>query len=109
MNSLEITPSQDASFVTSGDPDTASSKLTSSPIIKSAQEPPQTAEQPLVEIPVEEKRFGGDFPYEVETKGYALSEPPTDLHVTTAVTGSGTLEVITEGPEGVIGNHPFTP
>lgn len=109
--SLEVTPSLDASFVTSGDPDT-SGKLTSSPISESGPEPPPTtdltSDQPqegLIEIPVEEKRFGGDFPYEVETKGYALPEPPTDLHVTTAVTGSGTLEVITEGPEGVIGNH----
>lgn len=116
MDSLDVTPSQDASFVTSGGPDSASGKLTSSPITESGQEQPPTVELPpdqpqegLIEIPVEEKRFGGDFPYEVETKGYALPEPPTDLHVTTAVTGSGTLEVITEGPEGVIGNHSFTP
>lgn len=55
------------------------------------------------EIPFDEKRYGGEFPVDVENKAFGLDEAPADLHMTTTVTGSGTLEVITEGPEGTIG------
>ncbi|KAL1516635.1 hypothetical protein ABEB36_000520 [Hypothenemus hampei] len=55
------------------------------------------------EIPFEEKRFGPEFPYDVENKAFIISESPAELHVTTTTTQSGILEVITEGPEGTIG------
>nr|XP_023015414.1 uncharacterized protein LOC111504927 isoform X1 [Leptinotarsa decemlineata] len=49
-----------------------------------------------------EETFVGDFPFEVETGAICLDEPPSGLHVTTTVTTSGNLEVITEGPAGLI-------
>ncbi|XP_030751499.1 uncharacterized protein LOC115879012 isoform X3 [Sitophilus oryzae] len=53
-------------------------------------------------VPFSEERTGGPFPYEVETKVYAQEKPVSTLHLTTAVTTSGNLEVITEGPEGAV-------
>ncbi|XP_050300880.1 uncharacterized protein LOC126739300 isoform X2 [Anthonomus grandis grandis] len=55
------------------------------------------------EIPFEEKRWGPEFPYDVQNKAYEiLGDIPKDLHITTTITSSGTLEVITEGPAGLI-------
>ncbi|CAH1959903.1 unnamed protein product [Acanthoscelides obtectus] len=48
------------------------------------------------------EKHTGDFPFEVETRAEMLTEPPPGLHVTTTITSSGNLEVITEGPSGVI-------
>ncbi|VEN34463.1 unnamed protein product [Callosobruchus maculatus] len=48
------------------------------------------------------EKYVGDFPFEVATRAEGLTEPPPGLHVTTTITSSGNLEVITEGPSGVI-------
>ncbi|XP_048525691.1 uncharacterized protein LOC109538912, partial [Dendroctonus ponderosae] len=55
------------------------------------------------EIPFDEKRYGGEVPVDVENRAFGLDEGPADLHMTTTVTSSGTLEVVTEGPGGTIG------
>ncbi|KAG5889417.1 hypothetical protein JTB14_032751 [Gonioctena quinquepunctata] len=44
----------------------------------------------------------GEFPFEVESTAVALDESPSGLHVTTTITTSGNLEIITEGPAGII-------
>lgn len=51
--------------------------------------------------PYKEERTG-DFPFDVDTTVEILDVPPPDLNVTTTITASGTLEVITESPEGLI-------
>lgn len=43
-----------------------------------------------------------NFPFKVETSGIVLTEPPPGLILTTIITNSGNLEVITEGPAGII-------
>ncbi|XP_015833907.1 uncharacterized protein LOC658548 isoform X2 [Tribolium castaneum] len=43
-----------------------------------------------------------NFPFDIDTQVDVLNRPPDGVHVTTTITNSGTLEVITEGPEGVI-------
>lgn len=43
-----------------------------------------------------------NFPFDIDTQVDVLNKPPDGVHVTTTITNSGTLEVITEGPEGVI-------
>lgn len=43
-----------------------------------------------------------NFPFDIDTQVDVLNKPPEGVHVTTTITDSGTLEVITEGPEGVI-------
>lgn len=58
-------------------------------------------ECPAVKYPVLIEQFD-NFPFEVETTGIVLSEPPLGLILTTTITNSGNLEVITEGPEGLI-------
>lgn len=60
----------------------------------------------LRHIPFEEKRFGPEFPVHVSTDAFAIEGSP-ELHVTTTITGSGVLEVITEGPGGIIGKLYF--
>ncbi|RZC40488.1 uncharacterized protein BDFB_004867, partial [Asbolus verrucosus] len=43
-----------------------------------------------------------NFPFDVDTRVDVIDKRPDGVHVTTTITNSGTLEVITEGPEGVI-------
>ncbi|XP_076273051.1 uncharacterized protein LOC143204352 isoform X2 [Rhynchophorus ferrugineus] len=62
------------------------------------QEVPETTAR---EVPFTEDRVG-EFPYDVDTKAYAVDQPPSGLHLTTAITTSGNLEVVTEGPGGTI-------
>lgn len=42
------------------------------------------------------------FPFEIDTQVDIINKPPEGIQVTTSITNSGTLEVITEGPEGTI-------
>lgn len=43
-----------------------------------------------------------NFPFDIDTQVDVINKPPDGVHITTTITNSGTLEVITEGPEGVI-------
>lgn len=71
------------------------------PVVSSTLPPLRPILSSTSELPYTEERIG-NFPFEVETKVEILDVPPPDLHVTTTITASGTLEVITEGPEGLI-------
>lgn len=43
-----------------------------------------------------------NFPFDVDTQVDLINKRPDGVHVTTTITKSGLLEVITEGPDGVI-------
>ncbi|XP_060535301.1 uncharacterized protein LOC132707454 [Cylas formicarius] len=49
-----------------------------------------------------EEERAGSLPFSVTNEIQVLEEPPSGLHMTTTITGSGTLEVTTEGPAGTI-------
>ncbi|CAH1132886.1 unnamed protein product [Ceutorhynchus assimilis] len=58
--------------------------------------------QSPIEIPFEESRDGGDFPVDVTNVAYSVGKPADDVHMTSIITDSGTLQVVTEGPMGII-------
>lgn len=100
-----VTPSKTATFsnqppskpIDNGNQETEYTANKSATVTPTNTEP--TEKSSARKAPFEEKF--DDFPFEVETAGIILSEPPPGLILTT-ITNSGNLEVITEGPEGII-------